>query len=312
MDRANVKWHIIERFIIERINFLRGQRHERKRGCIVSHFMAANYSLIAYWQIVRSPYLPAYMSASIIHTYERDTHIKSNISFYPSVFSCADRQPRQSAPCAILNNNNYARITHICVSAAHFHIHDIFMILSCVFVFAFAFEIARSSNRDGHRDSRRHREFFSLLFLFPFVFLLFYSFPLISLSLRPSTIFETSVLSQFLLFFRPFQLRPPSRFFCAVHRVQTRACTRARRAVRNCYAQIFGVRARTSASDGSSYREQFFFPPASFSLPLCLSFSLSARPPGDFSNLFLSRTGADARPRCTRRNAPDLRCARIR
>jgi len=116
MDRANVKWRIIERFIIERINFLRGQRRERKRGCIVSHFMAANYGLIAYWQIVRSPYLPAYMSASIIHTYERDTHIKSNISFYPSVFSCTDRLWRQSAPYAILNNNNYARNKRICVA----------------------------------------------------------------------------------------------------------------------------------------------------------------------------------------------------
>lgn len=69
-------------------------------------------------------------------------------------------------------------------------------------------------------------------------------------------------------------------------------------AARNCYAQIFDVAVCAREQLTSRIPKHFFFPSRLISL---------ACPLGDFTNLFLSRTRADAWPCCTR-NAPSGSC----
>lgn len=135
--------HIIERFIIERINFrCRLQRHERG-GSEDALFRILRPRIMALSRIgkLSERLISTYMLASIIHTFQHDTHIKSNIFLFIHLFSHprASRQQRQSAPCARIRDNNYASSCSTCRSLPdpYFHIYHLLCIHVTRFEFAF-------------------------------------------------------------------------------------------------------------------------------------------------------------------------------
>jgi len=141
-------------------------------------------------------------------------------------------------------------------------------------------------------DVIANNPFLSFSFSFSF-FLLFLSADIFI----SRTIFETSILSQFLLFFRPFSPSLAS-LPCAVHRVQTRACTRATQLLRaNIWRYHPRARARAHECERRIFLSGaiFFFQPASLSLSLSLSLSFSLLARRAISPIYFCRGRARAR-----------------